>query len=144
GTHNVCVYAVDDVSTGRAAWGRKRVAVAKPAPVNEDDYPADPATAGPFYRRSSGAYKSHFHTKSKAERDKLIATNPAWKYEGAVYGAFYAPTAGAVPVYRFWSSAYSGHFYTTSIAERDQVISAYPDNVWLYEGVAYYVYPKNS
>ncbi len=144
GTHNVCVYAVDDVSTGSAALGCKRVVVAKPAPVFEDDYPADPATAVPIYRFWSGAYNSHFYTKSKAERDKLIATNPAWKYEGAVYGAFYAPTAGAVPVYRFWSSAYSGHFYTTSIAERDQVISAYPDNVWLYEGVAYYVYPKNS
>lgn len=43
-----------------------------------------------------------------------------------------------LPVYRFWSDTKKHHFYTQSAQERDQVISNYDDNVWRYEGIAYY------
>lgn len=109
---------------------------------------AAPAVGGaaPVYRFWSDTYNGHFYTISRAERDKLILNSPAsiWRYEGAVYGAYTQQQPGTVPLYRFWSSTYSGHFYTTSAAERDKVIATYPDQVWQYETVAYYVYPQST
>jgi hypothetical protein len=46
-----------------------------------------------------------------------------------------------VPVYRFWSKKNSAHFYTIDEDEKDYVIANYSDYEWLYEDVAWYVYP---
>jgi hypothetical protein len=51
---------------------------------------------------------------------------------------------GTIPVYRFWSETYRSHFYTKSQTERDFVIINYPDNIWLYEGVAFHAYAQGS
>nr|WP_325210951.1 excalibur calcium-binding domain-containing protein [Salinibacterium sp.] len=102
-------------------------------------------TAAPVYRFWSDTYNGHFYTTSAAERNSIIANSPTsvWRYEGSVYGAFTRQETGTVPLYRFWSDSYRGHFYTTSAAERDQVIRTYPQHIWRYEGIAYYVYPSS-
>jgi hypothetical protein len=103
----------------------------------------DPASVTAVYRFWSPTNKSHFYTTSVAERDLIIRTYPSsmWTYEGGVYNAFSTQQPGTVPLYRFWSANFKGHFYTTSEAEKDQVIANYDDATWLFEGVAYYVYP---
>lgn len=100
-------------------------------------------TKQPVYRFWSEYNKTHFYTINADERNGLIFTHPPqeWRYEGPVYYAFTANTAGATPLYRFWSDTYHGHFYTVDSNERDYVINNYPQNVWKYEDVAFYVYP---
>jgi len=100
----------------------------------------------PIFRFYSPVSGSHFYTTSELERDGIRARYPeaVWTYEGVAYNAYEGAVPGTVPLYRFWSSALEGHFYTPSLAERDQVIAAYDDNTWLYEGVAYYVFPVNT
>jgi len=45
------------------------------------------------------------------------------------------------PVYRFWSDTQQAHFYTIDEEEKEYVIATYPENVWRYEGIAFYAYP---
>jgi len=54
-----------------------------------------------------------------------------------------ATADAGVPVYRFWSPKNSRHFYTISETEKQKLID-YPDNVWTYEGVAYYASGADS
>ena len=92
----------------------------------------------PLYRFWSDVYQGHFYTASEAEKDKIINTNPNWRYEGIgyyVYGSGY--TGASKPVYRFWSDNYRGHFYTASEAERDKIINTNPN--WRYEGEVFRV-----
>lgn len=107
--------------------------------------PAEAATssATAVCRFWSDTKQGHFYTSSVAERDSVIQTYPTavWKYEGAVYTAFASQEPGTVPLYRFWSDLYQGHFYTISESEKVEVITRYPDYIWKYERVAYYVYP---
>jgi hypothetical protein len=46
----------------------------------------------------------------------------------------------ASPIFRFWSDTQQAHFYTINEAEKDYVIATYPDNVWRYEGIAFYTF----
>jgi len=105
--------------------------------------PPDPASVSTVYRFWSPTNKSHFYTNSVAERDLILRTYPSsmWTYEGGVYNAFSSQQPGTVPLYRFWSANFKGHFYTTSEAEKNQVIATYDKATWLYEGIAFYVYP---
>ncbi len=105
--------------------------------------PPDPASISAVYRFWSPNNKAHFYTNSVAERDLILRTYPSseWTYEGGNYNAFSSPQPGTVPLYRFWSAKFKGHFFTTSEAEKDQVIANYDDATWLFEGIAYYVYP---
>lgn len=125
------------------------LAVAVPAGASGASYAdagvGDPPSTSAVYRFWSPNHQSHFYTMSVAERDQIISSYPLdqWTYEGAVYNAFAAPEAGTVPLYRFWSSAFGGHFFTTSEAEKEMVIANYDDYTWLFEGIAYYVYPAD-
>jgi sugar lactone lactonase YvrE len=96
----------------------------------------------PLYRFWSKQNRTHFYTRSLAERDKVIAdfTDEEWLYEGEAYDVFEEDAPGLRPVYRFWSKQNKAHFYTASRAERDKLIDTYTDFQWKYEGVAYYVY----
>jgi hypothetical protein len=113
--------------------------------------PAQPATAAEpgtsaVYRMWSPEFRGHFYTMSVAERDHIIDTYPdsTWTYEGAAYSAYASQVSGTVPLYRFWSAEFRGHFFTTNEDEKNQVIANYSDSTWLFEGVAFYVYPSNS
>lgn len=101
------------------------------------------SSATAVYRFWSDTKQGHFYTSSVSERDQVIKSYPTsvWKYEGAVYTAFASKEPGTVPLYRFWSDLYQEHFYTISEPEKADVIARYPDHIWKYEGVAYYVYP---
>ena len=141
GTRSICVYAIN-VSFGKnTTLGCRTVTIARPAPVQP---PADQSAA--VYRFWSENNQTHFYTRSVAERDRLILTAPRaeWAYEGPMFGAFGTQVPGTVPVYRFWSETQRSHFYTASAGERDRVIANYPDNVWRYEMVAFYVYPLST
>jgi hypothetical protein len=94
----------------------------------------------PVYRFWSEQYKHHFYTISNAEKTYVLDNlDDVWEYEGTAYYAWAQAKEGTRPVYRFWSDTYNGHFYTMSVEERDHVINAYPDNIWRYEGEAWWV-----
>jgi len=97
----------------------------------------------PIYRFWSKKNQSHFYTASEAEKNLVISKydDYVWKYEGVAYNAVASNTQNATPIYRFWSKKNQSHFYTASEAEKNLVINKYDDNVWHYEGVAYYAYP---
>ena len=100
----------------------------------------------PVHRFWSGLLNSHFYTISEREVDTLIvAYSHAWTYEGIVFYAYPAGSqpVGTVPVHRFWSGGLGTHFYTASDRERFTLIGD-AANAWKYEGVAYYVYPRED
>jgi len=102
--------------------------------------------ARPVYRFWSPLASGHFYTINEAEKQSIINTYPSsvWTYEDVAFYAF-APgeqPAGALPVYRFWSPLVSHHFYTIDEAEKQLVIDTYPLEVWTYEGIAWYAFPR--
>ena len=140
GSRQVCVYAINVSFGGNSTLGCKTVTVARPAPVQP---PATESAA--VYRFWSESYQTHFYTRSVAERDQLILQpNSPWQYEGPRFGAFGTAVPGTIPVYRFWSEEYRSHFFTASETERATVENDYPDRIWKYETIAYYVYPVSS
>jgi hypothetical protein len=92
------------------------------------------------YRFWSDKYNGHFYTASKEEKDNIINNDSNWTYEGVVYNVFNDYSPNVKPVYRFWSEKYKHHFYTISEGEKQTVIDNYDDDIWKYEGVAYYAY----
>lgn len=95
----------------------------------------------PVYRFASGAI--HFYTIDQEERDRLIANDSdVWTSEGVAFYAYPEGTqpAGSVPVYQFCNVSNNAHFYTVSEEERARVLSQYGD-VFVSEGIAFYVYP---
>ena len=95
-----------------------------------------PVKRSAVYRFYNATTQAHFYTNSELERDRIISTNPKFKYEGA---AFYAPSvAGAdlSPVYRFYNRDTGVHFYTLSKTERDKIIATMP--YYKYEGPTWY------
>ncbi len=97
-------------------------------------------TLSPIYRFWSDTQQAHFYTISEQEKDHVIKTYPdnVWRYEGLAYKASKTKTDTTYPIYRFWSDTQQAHFYTISEQEKDHVIKTYPDNVWRYEGIAWY------
>ncbi|MCW4385049.1 hypothetical protein OH146_04590 [Salinibacterium sp. SYSU T00001] len=138
GSHKVCVYGLDSLSGGNALLGCRTVTVKAAEPAATE--------SAAVYRFWSDTYNGHFYTRSVNERNKLITQYPdaVWRYEAVSFGAYGSQVEGTVPVYRFWSATYNGHFYTTSAAERDKVIADYPDHIWQYESIAFYVYPNTA
>lgn len=94
------------------------------------------------YRFWSDNYLGHFYTAdpNAAKYVNDFYPESTWRYEYAAYQAFSSSGVNRVPVYRFWSNNYNGHWYTAVEAEKDYVIANDPN--WTYEGIAWYVYPK--
>jgi endo-chitodextinase len=97
----------------------------------------------PVYRFYNSTTRAHFYTASRSERDSMRATNTAFTYEGTVFGALTSEMDGAIAVFRFFNTVTKAHFYTADPRERDYVIATFGSQV-PYEGIAYYVYPKES
>jgi len=104
--------------------------------------PQEPQVYTPIYRFWSDQKQGHFYTASADEKNYIIATYPenVWKYEGEAYNAVQQGAADSTAIYRFWSDQKQHHFYTASEDEKNYVIANYPENVWKYEGIAYYAY----
>jgi len=101
--------------------------------------PAPAAATGartPVYRFYNGSTRSHFYTTSAAERDYVIASYPAFSYEGPAFYAYGSTGTGLSPVYRFFNTRTGAHFFTISASERDYVVATYPE--YSYEGTAWY------
>ena len=96
-----------------------------------------------IFRFWSAKDTRHFYTESSQERNDLIQKydNSTWHYEGVAFKALSSSDPDAVPVYRFISSKLKTHFYTANYDEKNEIMAKYPDDVWHYEGVAFYVYP---
>jgi hypothetical protein len=105
---------------------------------------ATPVPTVPYgvYRFWSDKKKGHFYTASAVERDSVINDydDSVWRYEGIAYLFAKSESIAKYPVYRFWSDKYQGHFYTISTSEKEHIERSYPDNVWRYEGNAFYVH----
>jgi len=95
------------------------------------------------FRFWSDTYQGHFYTMSVSEKNVVIANYPdtIWQYEGEAFCAQSSKASNATELYRFWSDQNNGHFYTASAGEKDLVIANYPDHIWRYEAVNFYVYP---
>lgn len=110
--------------------------------VNPD--PNAPSVVAPVYRFYSQQNQTHFYTASVQERDFIRNTYPerVWRYEDVAFQAFLEQQEDTVAIHRFYSRKNGSHFYTASEAERDHVIKTFPENVWKYEGIAWYAYPE--
>ena len=99
-------------------------------------------TAVPIYRFWSETKRHHFYTASEAEKDYVISTfaDDIWRYESIAYYAYNTQVAETTPIFRFWSNTLQGHFYTASEDEKNYVMATFADDVWHYEGIAYYAY----
>jgi len=118
--------------------GQPRVTDAK---VNMGAY--ETPSLMPVYRFWSPITGKHFYTASQAEKDALVS-GAAWLLECVAYDTYVRPSEqGLLPVYRFWSNSIAAHFWTIDDVERDFLINNYPD-VWTYEGVVFYAYPKGQ
>ena len=117
------------------------------------EFTSQTVAKSPLYRFFSRTNTVHFYTQSKAERDDVMELYPyqVWRFEGIAYQTYPAPVAQAIAVHRFFSFTYGSHFYTTNLCEMYTDCQAhppgapqarYPDNVWHYEGIAFYVYPS--
>jgi hypothetical protein len=97
------------------------------------------------YRFWSGTQQAHFYTISQEEKEYVSANYPekVWKLEKIAWFAYKEgeQPANASPVFRFWSDIQQAHFYTIDEEEKEYVIATYPENVWRYEGIAFYAYP---
>lgn len=102
-------------------------------PSQEDD-------SLPVYRFYSSPLTLHRFTISEEEKDSLMAMPETFKYEGIAWYAYTYQKEGTVPVYRFYSETYKSYFYTVSEAERDLVLEKYPDEIWRYDGIAWYIF----
>ncbi len=99
----------------------------------------------PFYRFYNKTNGAHFYTASEVEKSNLLYYySNIFTYQGIACYVFpvSAPGAGSIPLYRFWSPKLSCHFYTASEAEKNYLLTYY-SSVWVYEGVACYVYPPS-
>ncbi|RKZ82536.1 MAG: hypothetical protein DRR19_20505 [Candidatus Parabeggiatoa sp. nov. 1] len=119
----------------------------KPEPEPEPEL--EPVyTLSPVYRFWSETHQVHFFTISEVEKDVIIADYPEeiWRFEEAAYYAYSKGEQpdGTSPIYRFWSDANQVHFFTISEVEKDAIIADYPEEIWRFEGVAYYAYEKGK
>jgi lysyl endopeptidase len=92
----------------------------------------------PVYRFFNTANRSHFYTISVSEKDYVLQNLPQYNFEGVSWYASPTVLANWTPLYRFFRPSTGSHFYTVSAAERDSIINNL-GNVYVYEGLSYYV-----
>ncbi|PHK95504.1 hypothetical protein CR162_08455 [Pseudoroseomonas rhizosphaerae] len=131
-------------------WYNGEVADAAPPGVGssaaltvQDNDPAPPEPEGPVAYPTVAAHRfwntengTHFYTPSVAERDNVIATLPAYRYEGVGFQTLTASTPGAEQMWRFYNSSVGYHFFTISEDERDSIIARLPE--YRFEGVGFH------
>ncbi|MDM8543794.1 hypothetical protein QUF90_22185 [Desulfococcaceae bacterium HSG9] len=112
--------------------------------IDDDDDDGNITNPGtvPVYRFYSEILKKHFFTRDANEKDTIIATFPVdvWRYEGIAWYVYPDAQEGLLPVYRFYSELLKSHFFTTDANEKDTLIATFTDDVWRYEGIAWYVH----
>jgi hypothetical protein len=89
------------------------------------------------YRFYDTVTSDHFYTTNIAEKNNILANNPAYHYEGVPW-ATPDQSPGTIDVFRFFDTVHGDHFFTTSTSERDSIIRNIPS--YNYEGVAFQAY----
>lgn len=102
-----------------------------------------PAGTVPVYSFWSDNFFGHFYTTSEAEKDKLINTDPNWRYLKVAFCSFNSQQEYTIPVYRFYSPTYKSHFFTASLDEKNKLM-AYESHNWKFERIEYYALPKEE
>ncbi len=127
--------------------------------ISYQTYPSQAPGTVPLHRFYSFTYQVHFYTTNLCEMFTDCQVHPpgdphniyadnVWHYEAIAFYVYLSQVAGSTAVHRFYSFTYQAHFYTTNLCEMFTDCQAhppgdphniYPDNVWHYEGVAFYV-----
>lgn len=109
-----------------------------------DATPTNKCEGRAVHRFWSDAYQGHFYTMSESEKNTVISNYPdhIWRYEGQGFCAYSSKVSKSTELYRFWSTTGNSHFYTASAGEKNSIIANYPENIWKYEGINFYVYPQ--
>ncbi len=96
----------------------------------------------PLHRFYSEHLKRHLFTIDENEKNTIIATFPVnvWRYEGIAWYVHAGQSDGTRPIHRFYSEQMRSHFFTIDENEKNAIISRFPEDVWRYEGIAYYAY----
>lgn len=104
-----------------------------------------PEQLAPVYRFWSPVLLSHFYTIDAVERDRVMKKyTDVWVFEEEAFHVGAEPfDSGLVPVYRFWSPETGMHQYTIDEEERDRLIKE-GKSTWVFEGIAFYVYPEGQ
>ena len=101
------------------------------------------AAAGtlPVYRFRNLSNGAYFYTISEAEKNSVLALHH-FTLEGVAWWASSpaSPGSGTIPLHRFRHLATGSHFYSYS-AEEVASIQSHLSHLYLYEGVAFYVWP---
>ena len=93
----------------------------------------------PLYRFYRAGNDSHFFTANEAEKNNIIATQPAnfWVYEGISQRVLHSQVPNAVPVYRMFNRISKSHFYTALPSEL-AAIQQNLGHIFSLEGIAFY------
>lgn len=93
----------------------------------------------PVYRFQSKTNGSYLYTIYESERADILANYSAYfALEGVSWYARQLPDDGYVPLYRFRNTLNGTYLFTSYEDEKNQIIASYSD-VFVLEGIAYYV-----
>ncbi|MFP8777855.1 S8 family peptidase [Hydrogenophaga sp. RWCD_12] len=95
----------------------------------------------PVYRFRNVTNGAYFFTISEAEKNQVLGT-PWYVLEGVAWWARSpaSPGLGTIPLHRFRHLATGSHFYSYSAEEVASILTNL-SQVYVYEGVAFYVWP---
>jgi hypothetical protein len=101
-------------------------------------------TNTPVHRFYNHKTDRHFYTISEEEKQNILVNHPEWGYvyEGVAFYAYLTQVPESVPVYRFYNHNTDNHLYTISETEKQNILVNHPEWGYVYEGVAFYVYPN--
>lgn len=123
-------------------WGQFEGAV--PAPNVDTSSGNSTGSTAPeveVYRFYNTNTNIHFYTANADERDLIISTMPAFKYEGVAYSTSAAEDFGT-EVYRFYNSSTNMHFFTADEEEKNYIVNNLPQ--YQFEGALFYVYTDHK
>ena len=108
--------------------------------INNNDFLLE-TRENAIYRFSNEDTGGYFLTSSVEERDMIISSMPAFRYEGVAFTTSAEPDDG-LPIFRFVNEETGAHFYTASEAERDTILSQLP--AFNFEGVAFHAFEEDA
>ncbi len=95
------------------------------------------------YRFFDPSANHYFYTIDEDEKKIIQEMWPdIWIYEKEAFCVYNVQASGMdlKPVFRFYSDTHGVHFFTISETEKDIILETYPEEVWRYEGIAWYAW----
>lgn len=122
----------------RGTWNLEGISFYAPSTTN---CPADSSV----YRFYSPSLKTHLYTMDESEKAYISNTFPSsvWAYEGVSFCASKTQMSqNQLPTYRFYSPQLKTHLYTNDENEKNTIIQTFSPEIWSFEGISYFAYPK--